>query len=32
MPLEGYNFEDSNLDSERVAMEDRFTSIHIQEL
>ncbi|HAO89679.1 MAG TPA: DNA-directed RNA polymerase subunit beta, partial [Gammaproteobacteria bacterium] len=28
----GYNFEDSILISERVVKEDRFTSIHIQEL
>jgi DNA-directed RNA polymerase subunit beta len=28
----GYNFEDSILISERVAAEDRFTSVHIQEL
>ncbi len=32
MPWNGYNFEDSILLSERVAKEDRFTSIHIQEL
>ncbi|MGS0683416.1 DNA-directed RNA polymerase subunit beta [Shewanella sp. 125m-7] len=32
MPWNGYNFEDSILISERVAMEDRFTTIHIQEL
>jgi DNA-directed RNA polymerase subunit beta len=32
MPWNGYNFEDSILISERVAQEDRFTSIHIQEL
>jgi DNA-directed RNA polymerase subunit beta len=32
MPWNGYNFEDSMLFSERVAMEDRFTTIHIQEL
>ena len=32
MPWNGYNFEDSMLLSERVAMEDRFTTIHIQEL
>ncbi len=32
MPWNGYNFEDSILISERVAEEDRFTSIHIQEL
>ncbi|WP_343190339.1 DNA-directed RNA polymerase subunit beta [Buchnera aphidicola (Mollitrichosiphum nigrofasciatum)] len=32
MPWNGYNFEDSILISERVMQEDRFTSIHIQEL
>jgi DNA-directed RNA polymerase subunit beta len=32
MPWNGYNFEDSILLSERVVKEDRFTSIHIQEL
>jgi len=32
MPWNGYNFEDSMLLSERVAIEDRFTTIHIQEL
>ena len=32
MPWNGYNFEDSILVSERVVREDRFTSIHIQEL
>ena len=32
MPWNGYNFEDSMLLSERVATEDRFTTIHIQEL
>ena len=32
MPWNGYNFEDSMLISERVAQEDRFTTIHIQEL
>ena len=32
MPWNGYNFEDSILVSEKVAREDRFTSIHIQEL
>ena len=32
MPWNGYNFEDSILISERVVKEDRFTSIHIQEL
>ena len=32
MPWNGYNFEDSILVSERIAMEDRFTTIHIQEL
>jgi len=31
-PWNGYNFEDSILISERVVQEDRFTSIHIQEL
>jgi DNA-directed RNA polymerase subunit beta len=31
MPWSGYNFEDSILISERVAKEDLFTSIHIQE-
>ncbi len=32
MPWNGYNFEDSILVSERVVQEDRFTSVHIQEL
>jgi DNA-directed RNA polymerase subunit beta len=32
MPWNGYNFEDSILISERVVKEDRFTSIHIEEL
>jgi DNA-directed RNA polymerase subunit beta len=32
MPWNGYNFEDSILISERVVGEDRFTSIHIEEL
>jgi DNA-directed RNA polymerase subunit beta len=32
MPWTGYNFEDSILISERVVREDRFTTIHIQEL
>ena len=32
MPWNGYNFEDSVLISERLAQEDRFTSIHIEEL
>jgi DNA-directed RNA polymerase subunit beta len=32
MPWNGYNFEDSILISEKVAREDRFTSIHIQEI
>ena len=32
MPWNGYNFEDSILISERVVQDDRFTSIHIQEL
>ncbi len=32
MPWNGYNFEDSILISERVVAQDRFTSIHIEEL
>ena len=32
MPWNGYNYEDSILISERVVLEDRFTSVHIQEL
>ncbi len=32
MPWNGYNFEDSILISEKVVAEDRFTSIHIEEL
>ncbi|CAL1329041.1 DNA-directed RNA polymerase subunit beta [Candidatus Providencia siddallii] len=32
MPWNGYNFEDSILISERIVQEDRFTTIHIQEL
>src|SRR5712664_1408177 len=32
MPWNGYNFEDSILISERVVGDDRFTSIHIEEL
>src|SRR6056300_247969 len=32
MPWNGYNFEDSILMSEKVSREDRFSSIHIQEL
>jgi DNA-directed RNA polymerase subunit beta len=32
MPWNGYNFEDSILVSERVVQEDRFTTVHIQEL
>ena len=32
MPWNGYNFEDSILISERIVQEDRFTSIHIEEL
>ncbi|MDP7577550.1 MAG: DNA-directed RNA polymerase subunit beta, partial [Pseudomonadales bacterium] len=32
MTWNGYNFEDSILISERVVTEDRFTTIHIQEL
>jgi DNA-directed RNA polymerase subunit beta len=32
MPWNGYNFEDSILISERVVREDRYTSIHIEEI
>ncbi len=32
MPWNGYNFEDSILISENVVSDDRFTSIHIEEL
>ena len=32
MPWNGYNFEDSILISERVVQEDRYTTIHIEEL
>jgi DNA-directed RNA polymerase subunit beta len=32
MPGNGYNFEDSILISERVVQEDRYTTIHIEEL
>ncbi|CAC9505389.1 DNA-directed RNA polymerase beta subunit (EC [uncultured Gammaproteobacteria bacterium] len=32
MPWNGYNFEDSILISERVIQEDRYTTIHIEEL
>jgi DNA-directed RNA polymerase subunit beta len=32
MPWNGYNFEDSILISERVVQDDRYTSIHIEEL
>ena len=32
MPWNGYNFEDSILLSERVVKDDRFTTIHIEEL
>ena len=32
MPWNGYNFEDSILISERVVEEDKFTTIHIEEL
>lgn len=32
MPWNGYNFEDSILISERVIADDRYTSIHIEEL
>ena len=32
MPWNGYNYEDSILISEKVASDDRYTSIHIEEL
>jgi DNA-directed RNA polymerase subunit beta len=32
MPWNGYNFEDSILISERIVSDDRYTSIHIEEL
>ncbi|AIL33363.1 DNA-directed RNA polymerase subunit beta [Basilea psittacipulmonis] len=32
MPWNGYNFEDSILISEKVVAEDRYTSVHIEEL
>ncbi|BBB23472.1 DNA-directed RNA polymerase subunit beta [Isorropodon fossajaponicum endosymbiont JTNG4] len=32
MPWNGYNFEDSILISEKVVQEDRYTTIHIEEL
>ncbi len=32
MPWNGYNFEDSILISERIVHEDRFTTIHVEEL
>jgi len=32
MPWNGYNYEDSVLISERVVADDRYTSIHIEEL
>ncbi len=32
MPWNGYNFEDSILISEKLVQEDRFTTIHIEEL
>jgi len=32
MPWNGYNYEDSILISERVVKEDRFTTIHIEEM
>jgi DNA-directed RNA polymerase subunit beta len=32
LPWEGYNFEDAILISERLIRDDRFTSIHIEEL
>jgi DNA-directed RNA polymerase subunit beta len=32
MPWNGYNFEDSILISEKVVKDDRYTTIHIEEL
>jgi len=32
MPWKGYNYEDSIIISERVVQEERFTTVHIQEL
>ena len=32
MPWNGYNYEDSVLISEKVVADDRYTSIHIEEL
>lgn len=32
MPWNGYNFEDSILISERIAEQDKFTTVHIEEL
>lgn len=32
MPWHGYNFEDSILLSERIVQQDRFTTVHIEEL
>ena len=32
MPWNGYNFEDSILLSEKLVKEDRYTTIHIEEL
>ena len=32
MPWNGYNFEDSILISEKVVADDRYTSVHIEEL
>jgi DNA-directed RNA polymerase subunit beta len=32
MPWNGYNFEDSILISERIVADDRYTSVHIEEL
>ena len=32
MPWNGYNFEDSILISEKIVADDRYTSIHIEEL
>ena len=32
MPWNGYNFEDSILISEKIVADDRYTSVHIEEL
>ena len=32
MPWNGYNFEDSIIISERVVQQDKFTTLHIEEL